>query len=76
MPSPVRSFQGVVLSREEKGEGNLFLSMFSPKEGLVTAIKRLATKRISTPLPDFFDELELRLRRPRTGGDSISFVEE
>ena len=76
MPSPVRSFQGVVLSREEKGERNLFLSMFSPKEGLVRVIKRLSGKRVSAPIPDFFDELDLRLRHPRTGGDSISFVEE
>ena len=76
MPSLVRSFQGIVLSREEKGERNLFLSMFSPKEGLVRVIKHLSGKRVSAPMPDFFDELELRLRRPRTGGESIPFVEE
>ncbi len=76
MVLPVRTLRGIVLNREESGEGYLRLKVFSPDEGLVLVFKRTATKRSPGPLPDFFDELEVHLRRPRSGGDSISFVEE
>ena len=76
MASPTRTLQGVVLSREESGEGSLRIRVFSSDEGLVLVYKRLASKRASGSLPDLFDEVELRLSRPRTGSDSISFVSE
>jgi len=76
MASPIRTLQGVVLSREESGEGSLRIRVFSSDEGLVLVYKRLASKRASGSLPDLFDEVELRLSRPRTGSDSISFVSE
>ena len=76
MASPIRTLQGVVLSREESGEGTLRIRVFSSDEGLVLVYKRLASKRASGSLPDLFDEVELRLSRPRTGSDSVSFVSE
>ena len=76
MASPTRTLQGVVLSREESGEGSLRIRVFSSDEGLVLVYKRLASKRASGSLPDLFDEIELRLSRPRTGSDSVSFVSE
>ena len=76
MASPTRTLQGVVLSREESGEGSLRIRVFSSDEGLVLVYKRLASKRASGSLPDLFDEVELRLSRPRTGNDSVSFVSE
>ena len=76
MASPTRTLQGVVLSREESGEGSLRIRVFSSDEGLVLVYKRLASKRASGSLPDLFDEVELRLSRPRTGSDSVSFVSE
>ena len=76
MASPIRTLQGVVLSREESGEGSLRIRVFSSDEGLVLVYKRLASKRASGSLPDLFDEVELRLSRPRTGSDSVSFVSE
>jgi len=76
MASPIRTLQGVVLSREESGEGSLRIRVFSSDEGLVLVYKRLASKRASGSLPDLFDEIELRLSRPRTGSDSVSFVSE
>jgi len=76
MASPSRTLQGVVLSREESGEGSLRIRVFSSDEGLVLVYKRLASKRASGSLPDLFDEVELRLSRPRTGSDSVSFVSE
>ena len=76
MASPTRTLQGVVLSREESGEGSLRIRVFSSAEGLVLVYKRLASKRASGSLPDLFDEVELRLSRPRTGSDSVSFVSE
>ena len=76
MASPIRTLQGVVLSREESGEGSLRIRVFSSDEGLVLVYKRLASKRASGSLPDLFDEVELRLSRPRTGSDSLSFVSE
>ena len=76
MVAPTRTLQGIVLSREESGEGSLRMRVFSSDEGLVLVYKRLASKRASGSLPDLFDEVELRLSRPRTGGDSLSFVSE
>jgi len=76
MASPIRTLQGVVLSREESGEGSLRIRVFSSDEGLVLVYKRLASKRASGSLPDLFDEVELRLSRPRTGSASVSFVSE
>ena len=76
MASPTRTLQGIVLSREESGEGSLRIRVFSSDEGLVLVYKRLASKRASGSLPDLFDEVELRLSRPRTGSDSLSFVSE
>jgi len=76
MTAPTRTLQGIVLSREESGEGTLRIRVFSSDEGLVLVYKRLASKRASGSLPDLFDEVELRLSRPRTGSDSVSFVSE
>tara|TARA_Y100000588_G_scaffold366664_1_gene432625 strand:+ start:249 stop:866 length:618 start_codon:yes stop_codon:yes gene_type:complete len=76
MAAPARTLQGIVLNREESGEGSLRIRVFSPLEGLVLVYKRLASKRASASLPDLFDEVELRLSRPRIGGDSVSFVSE
>jgi hypothetical protein len=76
MASPTRTLQGVVLSREESGEGSLRIRVFSSDEGLVLVYKRLASKRASGSLPDLFDDVELRLSRPRSGSDSVSFVSE
>ena len=76
MAFPIRTLQGIVLSREESGEGSLRMRVFSSDEGLVLVYKRLASKRASGSLPDLFDEVELRLSRPRTGSDSVSFVSE
>ncbi|MBT3568426.1 MAG: hypothetical protein HN494_06240, partial [Opitutae bacterium] len=55
MASPIRTLQGVVLSREESGEGSLRIRVFSSDEGLVLVYKRLASKRASGSLPDLFD---------------------
>jgi recombinational DNA repair protein (RecF pathway) len=76
MAFPIRTLQGIVLSREESGEGSLRMRVFSSDEGLVLVFKRLASKRASSSLPDLFDEVELRLSRPRSGTDSVSFVSE
>lgn len=76
MVVPARTLHGVVLSREESGEGQLRLRLFSPDEGLILVFKRLPTKRSPGSLPDLFDEVEVRLRRPRSGGSSVSFVVE
>ena len=59
MVLPVRTLRGIVLNREESGEGYLRLKVFSPDEGLVLVFKPTATKRSPGPLPDFFDELEV-----------------
>ena len=76
MVAPTRTLRGIVLSRDESGDGSLRMRVFSSGEGLVLVFKRLPSKRASGSLPDLFDEVELRLTRPRVGSDSVSFVSE
>ncbi len=52
--------EGVVLDRQEKGENSLLFRIFSPKRGLIAAMRKVSATKTSV-LPDLFDQCSFEL---------------
>ncbi len=76
---PPLSTDAIVLQRHPPAENFQRLAIFSPTEGNLTALQRLARKSSpETATADLFDELQLRLEtgRQSSGSNGLWFVKE
>jgi hypothetical protein len=67
--------EAILLTRKDSGEHGSLLTFLSPSHGLLRAFKRSSTRN-HQPVPDLFDEVSLRLEKPKTGEGDLWFVAE
>jgi len=68
MPASATPTEALVLRREAAGESFLKVDALSPDRGLVTALKRVASKGPSRQRPDLFETADITLDHPSGGG--------